>query len=250
MSYILKEQLAASGNYGGSRTASQIQYLVIHYTANDGDRAANNAAYFQNNVVKSSAHYFVDDTTVYRSVPDLKIAWAVGGKKYNNTHLTGGGSMHGIVTNTNSISVELCDTVRNNVYQATEATLENAVSLCKQLMALYHIPVENVYRHFDVTGKFCPSYFIDAEKWRTFKHRLEDEMTQAEFDSMMDDWLRRRSAMAPSDTSADARTWAEEHGIINGFSDGSKQYKSFCTREQLAMILHRLEKRRIRTNNE
>ena len=43
MSYTLKEQLANPGNYGGSRNASQIRYLVYHYTGNDGDRAANNA---------------------------------------------------------------------------------------------------------------------------------------------------------------------------------------------------------------
>ena len=105
MSYSLKEQLAASGNYGGSRTASQIKYLVIHYTGNDGDTAANNAAYYQNNVVEASAHYFVDDTTVWRSVPDLRVAWAVGGNKYASAAQTGGGTMHGIITNTNSISV-------------------------------------------------------------------------------------------------------------------------------------------------
>lgn len=49
--YKLIEQLANPGNYGGSRKASQIKYLVYHYTGNDGDRAASNAAYFQTHVV-------------------------------------------------------------------------------------------------------------------------------------------------------------------------------------------------------
>ncbi len=63
------------------RAVNQIKYLVFHYTGNDGDQAANNAAYFsKNNIVQASARYFVDDTTVWRSVPDLKVAWAVGGK--------------------------------------------------------------------------------------------------------------------------------------------------------------------------
>ena len=154
-----KEQLANPGNYGGSRNASQIRYLVYHYTGNDGDKAANNAAYFQRNIVKASAHYFVDDTTVYLSVPDLKIAWSVGGSKYANADKTGGGTMYGVITNTNSISIEMCDTIRNGVYQASEATLANAAALGRELMEKYHIPIENVYRHFDVTGKHCPSYF-------------------------------------------------------------------------------------------
>ena len=169
MSYTIKEQLANSGNYGGSRNASQIRYLVYHYTGNDGDKAANNAAYFQRNIVKASAHYFVDDTTVYLSVPDLKIAWSVGGSKYANADKTGGGTMYGVITNTNSISIEMCDTIRNGVYQASEATLANAAALGRELMEKYHIPIENVYRHFDVTGKHCPSYLVNAQKWAEFR---------------------------------------------------------------------------------
>jgi len=76
----VKEQLANPDNYGEARTADQIRYLVIHYTGNDGDTAANNAAYYQRTVVRASAHYFVDDTDIYRSVPELRTAWAVGGK--------------------------------------------------------------------------------------------------------------------------------------------------------------------------
>ena len=169
MSYTIKEQLANSGNYGGSRNASQIRYLVYHYTGNDGDKAANNAAYFQRNIVKASAHYFVDDTTVYLSVPELKIAWSVGGSKYANADKTGGGTMYGVITNTNSLSIEMCDTIRNGVYQAGEATLANAAALGRALMEKYGIPIENVYRHFDVTGKHCPSYLVSAQKWAEFK---------------------------------------------------------------------------------
>lgn len=125
MSYTIKEQLANSGNYGGSRNASQIRYLVYHYTGNDGDKAANNAKYFQNNIVKASAHYFVDDTTVWRSVPDLKVAWSVGGSKYANAHKTGGGTMYGVITNTNSLSIEMCDTIRT-------ASIRPAKQLCQR----------------------------------------------------------------------------------------------------------------------
>ncbi len=139
--------------------ASQIRYLVYHYTGNDGDTAANNATYFQRKIVKASAHYFVDDTTVYLSVPELKIAWSVGGSKYANADKTGGGTMYGVITNTNSLSIEMCDTIRNGVYQASEATLANAAALGRALMEKYGIPIENVYRHFDVTGKHCPSYW-------------------------------------------------------------------------------------------
>ena len=165
--------LAASGNHGGSREPEQILYLIIHYTGNDGDKAINNAKYYRNTVVKASAHYFVDDEEIVQSVEDLTVAWAVGGKKWNDTGKTGGGTMHGKITNTNSISVELCDTVRNGKYEASEKTLENAVVLCRELMERYKIPMENVYRHFDVSGKHCPAYFMEEEAWQASKNRLE-----------------------------------------------------------------------------
>ncbi len=223
MSYTIKEQLANSGNYGGSRNASQIRYLVYHYTGNDGDRAANNAKYFQNNIVKASAHYFVDDTTVWRSVPDLKVAWSVGGSKYANAHKTGGGTMYGVITNTNSLSIEMCDTIRNGVYQASEATLANAAALGRALMEKYGIPIENVYRHFDVTGKHCPSYLVSAQKWAEFKKRLEVKI--------MDN--------TPSGAHKDGVEWAVANGILTGNSEGDLMLSQPVTRQQMCTMLYR-----------
>lgn len=226
MSYTLKEQLANSGNYGGSRNASQIRYLVYHYTGNDGDRAANNAKYFQNNIVKASAHYFVDDTTVWRSVPDLKVAWSVGGSKYANADKTGGGTMYGAISNTNSISIEMCDTIRNGVYQASESTLVNAAELGRELMEKYGIPIENVYRHFDVTGKHCPSYLVNAQKWAEFKKRLEVKI--------MDN--------TPSPAHKEGVEWAIANGILTGDSEGDLMLSQPVTRQQMCTMLYRFWK--------
>ncbi|MDE7044111.1 MAG: N-acetylmuramoyl-L-alanine amidase, partial [Acetatifactor sp.] len=145
---------ANPANYGGSRNASSILYLVYHYTANKTDKAASNANYFRNNIVKASAHYFVDEHDIYQSVEDLKTAYSVGGAKWSDCSFTGGGSMFGRITNTNSISIEMCSS--NGA--VPEATLENAVKLGKELMEKYHIPISNVYRHFDVNGKHCPGW--------------------------------------------------------------------------------------------
>lgn len=226
MSYTLKDQLANPGNYGGSRNASQIRYLVYHYTGNDGDRAANNAKYFQNNIVKASAHYFVDDTTVWRSVPDLKVAWSVGGSKYANADKTGGGTMYGVITNTNSLSIEMCDTIRNGVYQASEATLDNAAALGRALMEKYGIPIENVYRHFDVTGKHCPSYLVSAQKWAEFKKRLEVKI--------MDN--------TPSPAHKEGVEWAVKNGILTGNSEGDLMLSQPVTRQQMCTMLYRMWK--------
>lgn len=226
MSYTLRQKMAASGNYGGSRTASAIKYLVLHYTGNDGDSDEANGEFFSNTVVKASAHYFVDDDSVTQSVPDLNIAWAVGGSRWADCDKTGGGSMYKTITNANSISVELCDTMRDGVYMASEATISNAIELCRKLMAKYKIPTENVYRHFDVTGKHCPAYMMNASAWAAFKDRLED--------GFMDN--------TPRDFAKDAVEWAKTNGIMRGDASGDLHLSRPVTREELMVFMHRFSK--------
>ena len=177
---LRKTKLANRANYGGTRAASNIQWLVFHYTANDGDSDEGNGNYFAGSVVKASAHYFVDDDSITQSVPDLYAAYAVGGNKWTDCWKTGGGKLYGRVTNKNSISIELCDTKRDGTIRASEATLANAVVLGRELMKKYNIDIDHVIRHFDVNGKHCPKYFMDELAWAGFKARLVDKpVTQA-----------------------------------------------------------------------
>lgn len=171
MGMVRKTSLAHNSNFGG-RSISAIKYIVLHYTANDGDSDEANARYFQSPNRHASAHYFVDDDSITRSVLDEYTAWSVGGSKYTDCASTGGGKLYGIVTNTNSISIEMCDTKRDGKYQATEKTMANAAELCMELMKKYNIDIDHVVRHFDVTGKHCPTYFMDNTAWEKFKNRL------------------------------------------------------------------------------
>ena len=47
------------------RSAADIRYLVIHFTANDGDTAKNNADYFAREAPGVSAHFFVDEKEIW-----------------------------------------------------------------------------------------------------------------------------------------------------------------------------------------
>lgn len=158
----IQKILANKKNYGGKRPTA-IKYIVIHYTSNDGDRDESNGNYFKNNVVSASAHYFVDSNSITQSVPDDYVAWSVGGSKYNNA----GGKLYNKCTNNNSISIELCDDVKNGVVYPSAKTIENALDLVESLMKKYSIPKENVIRHYDVNGKPCPKYWVDDVKWKS-----------------------------------------------------------------------------------
>lgn len=157
----IKPQIANKNNYGTKRSISNIKYIVVHYTGNDGDSDESNGKYFKNHIVKASAHYFVDDDSITQAVPDDYSAYAVGGKKWNNA----GGRLHGTVNNSNSISVELCDTNRNGTVYPTAATINNALDLVRHLMIKYNVPLHRVIRHYDVNGKTCPAYWVDNSKW-------------------------------------------------------------------------------------
>lgn len=172
MSYTIKTNYADKSNYGSYRDVSKIKYIVLHYTANDGDTDESNAKFFKTPNRKASAHYFVDDDSITISVPDTYVAWSVGGSRYSDYKSTGGASLYKVCTNTNSLNIELCDTVKNGKYDVSEATLANAIDLVKSLMSKYNIPISNVIRHFDVTGKKCPAYFVDSATWNSVKNRI------------------------------------------------------------------------------
>lgn len=221
MSYTLKILTANSGNVGSTRNTSTIKHIVFHYTANKTDKAANNAKYFAANVVKASAHYFVDDTEVYQSVADNVIAYAVGGAKYSDCSTTGGGTMYGKVTNTNSISIEMCST--NGII--TEATMVNAVALAKTLMGKYGIPASNIYRHFDVNGKHCPGwtgwYGNDSSKWTAFKTRFTTPDGLSDYASSDGDWYYYKNGKVATDITTVAKNKNGWFYVKNGKVDFS-----------------------------
>lgn len=153
-----------TANYGGLRT-QKVKYIVIHYTAGDGDTARNNGDYFRNNRVGASAHWFVDDTEAVLSVEEHFVAYHCGGTVY----------VHPECRNGNSVGVELCSRRdKDGMYYFTQKTVDNAVELVRELMKKYNVPPENVIRHYDVTGKICPAPFVGAgvDQWNEFKEEI------------------------------------------------------------------------------
>lgn len=69
----------------------------------------------------------------------------------------------------------------------------------------------------------------------------EEEVTQEQFNKMMDTYLAGLAKQQPSSWSETARKWAEGIGLIKGDDKGNKNYKSFCTREQMVQFLYRFK---------
>lgn len=156
---------AHEGNYSEiRRDEKDIKFLVVHYTGNNGDTARGNLKYFRDNVVKASSHYFVDETEVCCSVPWDNVAWHCG---------TAGEYKHDTCRNKNSIGIELCSRKNGNgQYYFHPKTVENAAEFVVNRMKVYGISIENVVRHYDVTGKNCPAPYVDKESWSAFKRKV------------------------------------------------------------------------------
>ena len=174
-------------NYAKGRKQS-IKYIVVHYTANNGDTARNNGNYFSQPNRNASAHYFVDENEIIQSVKDTDTAWHCGAKTYK----------HELCRNDNSIGIEMCsEKDEQGKYYINESTQNNTIELIKQLMQKYDISIENVLRHYDITGKLCPEPFVRNQvQWLDFKQKLiEKEGTQTIMiynyvDDNMPDWAK------------------------------------------------------------
>ena len=179
MSIPFKEARAENFR-AASRRPSDICYLVIHFTANDGDSAKNNADYFAREAPGASAHFFVDEREIWQSVQEKDIAWHCG---------TRGMYFHPYCRNANSLGVELCSRKRGEKYYFAPETVKNAQQFVRSLMKRYGIPMENVVRHYDVTHKNCPAPFVeDAGAWQKFKAGL---MEQAKEDNMTEKQVKQ-----------------------------------------------------------
>lgn len=155
-----------SGNYT-NKTSRNIKYIVFHYTGNKKDTAKNNALYFKNNDVNVSAHFFVDDTSIYQSVELTDVAWHCGTK---------GKYYHSKCRNDNSIGIEMCCTAGN--YRISDKTVGNAAFLGASLCELLNIKADEVdtycLRHYDVTHKNCPAQMVtDANEWKSLKTAIK-----------------------------------------------------------------------------
>ena len=165
-----------------------IKYIVVHYTANNGDTARNNGNYFSQSNRNASAHYFVDENEIIQSVKDTDTAWHCGAKSYK----------HPKCRNDNSVGIEMCSEKDDKgQYYINQATQNRTIRLIKVLMKQYNIPVENVLRHYDVTGKLCPEPFVRNQvQWLDFKKMLNEQkeggadMIYNYMDENMPDWAK------------------------------------------------------------
>ena len=134
-----------------------INAVVIHYVGNPGTTARANRNYFASLAsgkegTYASSHFVVGlEGEVIQCIPLTEIAYA------SNTR------------NGDTVSIEVCHPDETGEF--SPVTYDRAVELTAWLCREFKLDAEqDVIRHYDVTGKECPRYYVEhPEAWEQFR---------------------------------------------------------------------------------
>lgn len=153
--------LLTPNEYSRPQTAiGKVNGIVIHYTANPGTTAINNRDYFEglkdSHLTYASSHFVVGiEGEIVQCIPTNEKSYASNER------------------NDDTISIEVCHPDESGVF--TDKTYRSLVDLTGWLCMYLDVAPEDVIRHYDVTGKICPKYFVDDEDaWLHFKKDIEN----------------------------------------------------------------------------
>lgn len=133
----------------------QVKGIVIHYTANPGSTAQENRNYFENlkdsHTTKASSHFIIGlDGEIIQCIPSSEISYASNDR------------------NSDVLAIECCHPDESGKF--TDATYQSMVELTGWLCKKFDLKSSDVIRHYDITGKDCPKYFVEHEDaWKQFK---------------------------------------------------------------------------------
>lgn len=143
----------------------EVDKIVIHYTGNPGTSAKGNRDYFENlantGETYASSHFVIDlDGTILQCIPLNEIAYASN------------------EANEYCISIECCHPDASGEFSTQ--TYNQCVMLTAKLCDYYGLnPQNDVIRHYDVTGKECPVFYVEhPEEWTMFLGFVEEYMNK------------------------------------------------------------------------
>lgn len=127
----------------------QPSVITIHYIGPyPGQSPAQVREWWEVSEGEASAHFIIKDDIVIQCWPVTKMAWHAGCKAGNTT----------------SIGIEVVP--RN----AAGEFSERSIATLKELLDT--LPKLPLVRHYDWTGKLCPAYYVDNDKWTELLKKL------------------------------------------------------------------------------
>lgn len=136
----------------------EVKGVVVHYTANPGTTAEQNRSYFEglaeSGETHASSHFIIGISgEIVQCIPCNEIAYASNER------------------NEDTVSIECC--IPDESGKFADETYQSLLHLTTWLMGRYDLSADDIIRHYDVTGKNCPNYYVENEgEWTKFKEDL------------------------------------------------------------------------------
>ncbi len=125
-------------------TLTDITNIVIHYVGNPESTAQNNRDYFDKATTEVSSHFVVGlEGEIIQCVP----LWEKSAASNNR--------------NKDTISIEVCHPDESGKYN--DDTYDAVTTLCAWLCNQFSLDENDIIRHYDITGKICPKYYVENE---------------------------------------------------------------------------------------
>lgn len=163
----IQERLLSINPY--SRTGEKLQsvkQIVVHWVGNAGSSAIGNRNYFESlkdKGIYASSQYIIGlNGEIICCIPEDEVAYHAGNRTINR----------------NSIGIENCHPGWDGKF--SDATYNSLVELCADICRRYGLSVNNIIRHYDVTRKDCPLYYVqNPSEWIKFKNDVANRLGQA-----------------------------------------------------------------------
>lgn len=129
---------------------NRVTGIVVHYVGNAGSSASGNRNYFESlkNTKKtySSSNYIIGlQGEIIMCVPENEVAYASNNRNFD------------------TISIENCHPDKSGKF--TAETRNSLIELCADICYRYNLnPLTDIIRHYDITGKKCPLYWVNNEQ--------------------------------------------------------------------------------------
>jgi N-acetylmuramoyl-L-alanine amidase len=175
------EQLIQNNRSG--RKIKELRGIIVHWTANlkKGADADAHFRYFNSGYRGASAHYFVDSKKILRFIPEDEVAWHVGDRpRFPNLPIRNKILKPGERPNDYFIGIEMCVNEDGN----WPSTVEKTKWLVRDIMERTGLTIDQVYRHYDITGKDCPKMYLPIAiggknyewSWQEFKNLITQSL--------------------------------------------------------------------------
>lgn len=154
----VEKALLPIGSARSGQLLADIRGIVIHYVGNPGTTAMNNRNYFAKADTEVCSHFVVGlKGEVVQCLPLWERSAASNQR------------------NRDTISIEVCHPDDSGKFR--EDTYASLVQLTAWLCRSADLTTEAVIRHYDVTGKECPRYYVrHPDAWKTFLADVQEAL--------------------------------------------------------------------------